>query len=168
MTQNEGNTAIDYKIPAEKKLRLVQESLVTLIAEFGRAFGDKYGEEAWVIMEDILRKTGQQRAHNMKVNLNLDPDDASSLRRMIDFEDHIFGIKGKWTEISKDRAVKIEHECIMAKALTKCPEYCSRLMLALETGTLEGLGGTRKKSLALEKIIPEGADVCKVVLTVTD
>lgn len=152
----------------EKLLRNNRQAFTNQIVMIINAFTKKWGEEAWKVLDEEFEKIGRERAPRLKERLKLNPDDASDIARMIDYEDGLVGIEGKWVERSKNKAVKIESECGLMPALKACPEYCSRLMIALERGTFDGLGGEKRKTLKFGDIKPEGKDVCEVIVEAGD
>ena len=118
-------------------------------------------------MEKVFEEVGRERAPRLKEKFGLDVDDASSLAQIIDFEDAVFGVNGQWVEIGPKRAVKHETECAMLGELKRCPEYCTRLAMAMERGTLEALRG-RPKRAYLAKTLAQGDERCEAVLEVMD
>jgi len=158
---------MEMEIPVGTRLRLVQQSLIRLVVDLALAFGERYGEEAWAIMEKVFEEVGRERAPRLKERLGLKVDDASSLAKIIDFEDAVFGIKGHWVEMGPKRAVKHEVECAMVEELTRCPEYCTRLAMAMERGTVEALGG-KPKRVYVAKTLAQGDQRCEAVVEVME
>ncbi len=96
-------------------------------------------------------------------HLQIDPDDARSLGRVLDYEDGLVGVRGVWTEECRGRAVKEERYCPIATDLSECPEVCTRLMMALEAGTFSVIN----PDLAvpeLTKLLSTGDDCCLAVI----
>ncbi len=96
---------------------------------------DRFGERGVKRLQYIFYRAGVERAALIKEALAIDPHDARSLGRVLDFEDGTIGVRGAWTEESKGRATKEERYCPMARELESCPEVCTKLMVAMEAGT---------------------------------
>jgi hypothetical protein len=100
---------------------------------------DRYGERGVRSLQFIFYRVGQDRAPVMRESLDIDPYDARSLGRILDYEDGLVGVKGIWTEEGRGRAVKEERHCPAAVELSACPEVCTSLFMAMEAGTFSVL-----------------------------
>lgn len=95
----------------------------------------RYGERGVKRLQYVFYRAGLERAGLIQEALQIDPHDARSLGRILDFEDGTIGVRGIWTEETRGRATKEERYCPMARELEDCPEVCTKLMAALEAGT---------------------------------
>ncbi len=98
---------------------------------------EKFGERGVKRLQYVFYQVGLDRAPVMQEYLQIDPDDARSLGRILDYEDGLGGVRGIWVEESKGRATKEERYCPIARELEKCPEVCTKLMMAMEAGTFK-------------------------------
>jgi hypothetical protein len=124
---------------------------------------ERWGERGVKSLQFIFYQVGVDRAPLLQRFLQIDPDDARSLGRVLDYEDGLVGVRGVWTEECRGRAVKEERYCPIARDLAECPEVCTRLMMALEAGTFSVLN----PDLAvpeLTKLLSTGDDCCLAVL----
>ncbi len=115
----------------EVPIRIMGKGLAWLLP----AIYANYGERGVKRLQYAFYEAGVTRAAMMQQALRIDPDDARSLGRILDFEDGTVGVRGIWTEETKGRATKEERYCPMAAELESCPEVCTRLMAAMEAGT---------------------------------
>ena len=76
------------------------------------------------------------------------------------------GVKGEWVETGKKRAVKHEYYCPISNAASLCPEICTRLIDAIERGTLDAMGVKGKFSLG--KLLSKGDSYCEVIIELED
>lgn len=119
----------------EVPIRVIMRGLARLLPALYRRFGEA-GVRA---LQYIFYRIGEDRAPILREYLHIDPYDARSLGRVLDYEDGLAGVRGIWTEETKGRAVKEERYCPAARELAACPEVCTRLMMALEAGTFSVL-----------------------------
>jgi hypothetical protein len=105
------------------------------LARFLPALYARFGERGVKRLQYVFYRAGLERAGLIQEALQIDPDDARSLGRILDFEDGTIGVCGIWTEETRGRATKEERYCPMARELADCPEVCTKLMAALEAGT---------------------------------
>lgn len=119
----------------EVPIRLMMRGLTKLLP----ALYDHYGERGVCALQFLFYRVGVDRAPILRDALHIDPYDARSLGRVLDYEDGLVGVRGIWTEETRGRAVKEERYCPAARELTACPEVCTRLMMALEAGTFSVL-----------------------------
>ena len=132
-----------------------------------RSFADDHGDEVWEIAASPLYEWGYNRGGLMMKVMNIDPEDARSVGRVFDCEDTLSGIKGRWIETDKKRAVKREFTCPAAGILCGIPEFCSKLAYQMELGTFENIG-VRLKKLDFPKLLTKGDPYCEVVLELED
>jgi len=126
----------------------------------------KYGDGAWEDIEKMMYDAGYQRAKEISDTMNIDPKDARSVGRILDLEDSQNGVEGEWLETGKQRAVKREYYCAFANTAMLCPEICTRMITAMERGTLDGMGV--KVKFALPKVLAKGDPYCECVLELED
>ena len=119
----------------EIPIRVMMRGLTRLLP----ALYDHYGERGVRALQFLFYRVGEDRAPILRDALQIDPYDARSLGRVLDYEDGLVGVRGIWTEETCGRAVKEERYCPAARELTACPEVCTRLMMALEAGTFSVL-----------------------------
>jgi hypothetical protein len=119
----------------EVPIRLMMRGLTGLLP----ALYDRFGERGVRALQYFFYRVGEDRAPILREYLQIDPFDARSLGRVLDYEDGLVGVRGTWTEETKGRAVKEERYCPAARELAACPEVCTRLMMALEAGTFSVL-----------------------------
>ncbi len=115
----------------EVPVRLAGRGLARLLP----AVYERYGERGVKRLQYVFYQVGLDRAPVMREFLRIDPDDARSLGRVLDFEDGLVGVRGVWVEENKGRATKEERYCPIARELEACPEVCTKLMMAMEAGT---------------------------------
>ncbi|RJP28298.1 MAG: hypothetical protein C4536_12770 [Actinobacteria bacterium] len=115
----------------EIPLRLMMRGLTRLLP----ALHGRYGEKGVRALQFVFYRIGEERAPILLEDLHIDPYDARSLGRVLDFEDGLVGVRGVWTEETRGRAVKEERYCPAARELAACPEVCTCLMIAMEAGT---------------------------------
>ncbi|MDD3719297.1 MAG: hypothetical protein PHP28_11620 [Actinomycetota bacterium] len=119
----------------EAPIRLLMRGLTRFLP----ALHDRFGERGVRALQYVFYRVGEDRAPVLREYLQIDPHDARSLGRVLDYEDGLAGVRGTWTEETKGRAVKEERYCPAARELTACPEVCTRLMMAMEAGTFSVL-----------------------------
>lgn len=122
---------LDLNWHMEVPIRVMGRGLAWLLP----ALYQNYGERGVKSLQYLFYQVGVDRAPVMQDFLQIDPDDARSLGRILDYEDGLVGVRGIWTEECRGRATKEERYCPMAKELEKCPEVCTKLMMAMEAGT---------------------------------
>lgn len=112
-------------------MRLMMSGLTRLLP----ALHDRFGEKGVRALQFVFYRAGVDRAPILLEELRIDPYDARSLGRVLDFEDGLVGVRGVWTEETRGKAVKEERYCPAAMELAACPEVCTCLMMAFEAGT---------------------------------
>lgn len=122
---------LDPSFHREVPLRVMMRGLTRLLPMLYSRFGER-GVRA---LQYVFYRVGEDRAPILLEALEIDPYDARSLGRVLDYEDGLVGVRGIWTEETKGRAVKEERYCPAARELAACPEVCTNLMMALEAGT---------------------------------
>lgn len=145
----------------EAPVRLMMKRLAVLLP----ALYDKYGERGVKALQFVFYQVGVDRAPAMMEALQIDPTDARSLGRVLDFEDHMVGVRGIWTEECCGRAVKEERYCPAAVELEQCPEVCTKLMMAMEAGTFSVIN-PELQAPELTKLLSTGDDCCLAVIEV--
>ena len=115
----------------EAPMRLMMRGFRKLLP----ALHDRLGERGVRALQYVFYRAGEERAPILLEELQIDPFDARSLGRVLDYEDGLVGVKGVWTEETRGRAVKEERYCPAARELEACPEVCTCLMMAFEAGT---------------------------------
>lgn len=123
------------------------------------AIHEYFGENGVRALQFVLYQIGKDRAPILKEALEIDPNDARSLGRVLDYEDGLVGVKGIWTEETKGRAVKEERFCPAAEELSHCPEVCTSLAMAMEAGTFSELN-TDVEVPELSDLLSLGDDCC--------
>jgi hypothetical protein len=123
----------------------------------------KYGGYGVRALQFVFYQIGADRANLMRKALDIDVNDARSLGRVIDYQDGLLGVSGVWTEESRGRAVKEEHQCPAAGELARCPQVCEGLISALEAGTFSVLNPGLKAPFRA-RFLSRGDDRCIVVL----
>lgn len=121
------------------------------------------GERGVRALQFVFYQVGVDRAPLLLRGLQIDPGDARSLGRVLDYEDGLVGVRGVWTEECRGRAVKEERYCPGAAELAPCPEVCTRLMMAMEAGTFSVIN----PDLAIPeitKLLSKGDDCCLAVI----
>ena len=115
----------------EAPMRLMMRGFTRLLP----ALYDRCGEKGVRALQFVFYRAGVDRAPILLDELHIDPYDARSLGRVLDFEDGLVGVRGVWTEETRGKAVKEERYCPAAMELAACPEVCTCLMMAFEAGT---------------------------------
>lgn len=152
---------LDYRWHREAPVRLVLLGLTRLVPWL---YG-MYGEPGVKALQFIFYRVGVDRAPVLTRKLEIDPNDARSLGRVLDYEDGLVGVRGLWTEESRGRAVKEERYCPGARELAACPEVCSCLMMAMEAGTFSVIN-PQIKVPEITKLLSKGDDCCMAVIEV--
>jgi len=150
---------LDPRWHREVPLRLTARTLARLLPWLY----SRWGERGVKSLQYVFYQVGRDRAPLLMEYLEIDPDDARSLGRVLDYEDGLVGVRGTWTEECRGRAVKEERYCPIAADLSGCPEVCTRLMMALEAGTFSVIN----PDLAvpeLTKLLSTGDDCCLAVI----
>lgn len=137
--------------------------LLGRLADALPAVHERYGEDGVRALQFVFYQVGADRANLMRKALDIDVDDARSLGRVIDYQDSLLGVRGVWTEESRSRAVKEEHNCPAAGELARCPQVCEGLIPALEAGTFSVLNPGLKAPLR-RRFLSRGETSCLVVL----
>jgi hypothetical protein len=123
----------------------------------------EYGERGVKALQFVFYQVGVDRAPLMMDALQIDPWDARSLGRVLDFEDGLVGVRGTWTEECRGRAVKEERRCPAAAELASCPEVCTCLMMAMEAGTFSVINPELSVP-EITKLLSTGDDCCLAVI----
>ncbi|MEW6554153.1 MAG: hypothetical protein AB1384_07700 [Actinomycetota bacterium] len=139
----------------EVPMRVTMRGLTRLLP----ALYDRFGEKGVRALQYVFYRIGEDRAPILREYLQIDPYDARSLGRVLDYEDGLAGVRGTWTEETKGRAVKEERYCPAARDLECCPEVCTKLMMALEAGTFSVLNPDLMVP-ELSKLLSTGDDCC--------
>jgi hypothetical protein len=139
----------------EVPLRVTMRGLARLLP----ALYDHFGEKGVRALQYVFYRVGEDRAPILLEYLQIDPFDARSLGRVLDYEDGLVGVRGTWTEETKGRAVKEERYCPAARELESCPEVCTRLMMAMEAGTFSVLNPDLEVP-EISKLLSTGDDCC--------
>lgn len=145
----------------EAPVRLTMLWLTHLLPRLYRMFGER-GVKA---LQFVFYQVGVGRAPLLQRGLEIDPNDARSLGRVLDYEDGLVGVRGVWTEECKGRAVKEERRCPAARELAACPEVCTHLMMALEAGTFSVINPDLSVP-EITKLLSRGDDCCMAVIEV--
>jgi hypothetical protein len=125
------------------------------------------GEAGVKALQFVFYQVGVDRAPLLLKELRIDPHDARSLGRVLDFEDGLVGVRGVWTEECRGRAVKEERYCPGARELARCPQVCTNLMMAMEAGTFSIINPDLKAP-EITKLLSTGDDCCLAVIEVPD
>lgn len=150
---------VDPSWHREVPLRVTMRGLAWLLPELYARFGER-GVRA---LQYVFYRIGEDRAPIMREALDVDPHDARSLGRILDFEDGMVGVKGIWTEETRGRAVKEERYCPAATDLERCPEVCTKLMVAMEAGTFSVLNPDLKIP-EITELLSRGDPCCRAVI----
>lgn len=151
---------LSFKFYKEFPIKIAFKTLATILPIVSRVWGEN-GVRA---MQYVLYEAGRARGQLMREALKIDPNDARSLGRVIDFEDGLGGVVGRWVNETRGCATKEEHYCPAQKELESCPEVCTKLMVAMEAGTFAGW--TPRVSMPkFEKLLSVGDDCCRATLT---
>ncbi len=143
----------------EVPVRITMRGLAWLLPELY----DRFGERGVRALQYVFYRIGEDRAPIMREALGIDPYDARSLGRVLDYEDGLAGVKGIWTEEAKGRAVKEERYCPAAGDLERCPEVCTKLMMALEAGTFSVLNPDLQVP-EITELLSLGDPCCRAVI----
>ncbi len=139
----------------EVPIRVILRGLTRLLP----ALYARFGEKGVRSLQYIFYRVGEDRAPILREYLHIDPYDARSLGRVLDYEDGLAGVRGVWTEETKGRAVKEERYCPAARELAACPAVCTHLMMAMEAGTFSVLNPDLMVP-ELTKLLSTGDDCC--------
>lgn len=126
---------------------------------------DRWGEKGVKSLQFLFYQVGVDRAPILMEGLDIDPGDARSLGRVLDYEDGLVGVRGVWTEECRGRAVKEERYCPGARELAHCPEVCTCLMMAMEAGTFSVINPDLSVP-EITKLLSKGDDCCLAVIEV--
>lgn len=150
---------MDYHWHMELPIRLVARRLATVLP----AVYERFGEPGVAALQYLFYKAGEERALIMQEHLEIDPWDARSLGRVLDFDDCLARVVGRWTVETGGRAVKEEHYCPVSAELELCPEVCTSLLMALEAGTFSTMNPELRPPV-LSKLLSLGDDCCRMEL----
>lgn len=117
--------------------------LIDLYLFLKRLYGT---DRAISILLPVMDFIGRSRAKFMARLAKADVQDMSSLGKIQDIEDKIFGVRGVWDRKDKDISIKIERFCPFAEKLKGNPEFCLVLVKRFEESTFK----TLNKSYLLE------------------
>jgi len=125
---------------------------------------ENYGLEA---MEKIANKwlTNNQKAAKKLMEINgLTEPNLESVSKIINFTDDIYGVDGEWTEITPDRAVKIEKKCPLAKQFPR--EVCTLMFAGSMTGIARGVTGDERFVCKMPKCLAgkNPDDCCEIII----
>jgi len=152
---------LDPQWHREAPTRLMLSGLASLLPWLYRTWGEP-GVKA---LQFVFYQVGVDRAPLLMKGLDIGPNDARSLGRVIDYEDGLVGVRGVWTEECRGRAVKEERYCPGAAELARCPEVCTRLMMAMEAGTFSVINPELSVP-EITKLLSKGDDCCLAVIEV--
>lgn len=125
----------------------------------------KWGERGIKGLQFVFYEAGRARGKLIRKALQIDPNDARSVGRVLDFEDGMVGVRGTWSAETRGRAVKEERYCPAQKELERCPEVCAFLMTAMEAGTFSGWAPRLVPGL-LTRLLSLGHDCCRAEILV--
>ncbi len=143
----------------EVPMRLVMRGLARLFP----LLYERFGERGTRALQYVFYRVGEDRAPILLEALEIDPYDARSLGRVLDYEDGLVGVRGIWTEETRGRAVKEERYCPAAGELAACPEVCTRLMMAMEAGTFSVINPDLEVP-ELTSLLSKGDPCCLAVI----
>jgi hypothetical protein len=126
----------------------------------------RFGNEGWKVLEEWLYELGKQSASMMQTLLNIDPHDARSIAKLVEFLDSLVGVEGKWVEFSPEKAVKYELSCPIADGLKEkgIPQFCSLLVPRMVQGILDTLDGKPTKVCFGPKFLCQGDERCEIII----
>jgi len=144
-------------------IRIAARGLTRLLP----ALYQRFGEKGVRTLQYVFYQIGRDRAPILQEALEIDPYDARSLGRVLDYEDGVVGVKGIWVEETKGRAVKEERFCPAAEELSCCPEVCTCLFMAMEAGTFSELNPDVEVP-ELTDLLSLGDDCCLATIELAD
>jgi hypothetical protein len=112
----------------------------------------------------VARAAGHARAARLASKLALDSRSARSLAQVHSYEDPLLGIEGVFTELGRERAVRLETRCPLGDRLRTlgCPDFCRVLVRAFEEETLREIAPAWRLD-PLDELISAGHERCRFV-----
>lgn len=127
----------------------------------------KHGEEGWKkFWIPAMREFGRIRAPYVAREMNIDPNNPSSIGLLHDFEDPALGVVGHWEKTADGQDIRVETACGVCDHLKKItgeenrPAFCHKIMTAFENGTGQALN--EKYYIKVHTLLTEGDDACRV------
>lgn len=154
---------LGYKYPAFRPLyQKSNEALVSLMYKTYQKHGEEGWEKFWI---PTMKELGRIRAPYIAREMNIDPDNPSSIGLFHDFEDPVFGVEGRWEKTDDGQDVRVETACIVCDHLEKisngknCPAFCHKIVGAMENSTGQALND--KYYIKIHTVMTDGDKVCR-------
>ena len=157
-----------FDIPLQTRLRLIQQSYMRIIVDLAIAFTERYGEEAWKIMQGVAYRIGQERTERLRERFQIDPNDARSVTKFLAFETAIFLANPddyQLIEFTPKRHVAHVLNCAQAQHISRCPDLCMRFFDYIDQATYEELG-VKIKRYDVPLRLSKGDPYCETILEI--
>ncbi len=125
-----------FSILIRQIIRFSAFFLIDLYLFLKRLYGT---DKAISMLLPIMDFIGRSRSKFMARLARVDVQDMSSMGKIQDMEDKIFGVRGVWERKDKDISIKIERFCPFAEKLKGNPEFCLVLVKRFEESTFKVL-----------------------------
>lgn len=125
-------------------------------------------QKAIEIFSPIMEFLGKTRAPIMAKILKVDVADASSLGKIQDAEDKIFGVRGLWEKKEKKESIKVEMFCPFAEKLKGHSEFCHILVKKFEESTFKTLNPSYSLEIKGNLLSEYGGTGCTFVHKLKD
>lgn len=170
---DDGKTIYLRELPADRLKNMTSISGCAWSAAPMAAVAKEFGDKAWEVGKEAMKKFAYERAKTTLKQQNVDLTDARAIGRWMDFEDNILGIEGEYTEYSKKKAVRLQFHCPWAQMITdhNAVGLCTYMM----AGYMEGVRDAMKELGAKLKDLPprfpcltKGDPYCELIWELED
>lgn len=155
-------------LPPEIKgmMTMAMPLLVPGISALIHKIVDRFGDEGWKALGEGCYELGKQSGPMMQMMFNIDPQNASSIAKLVEFMDNLAGVEGEWLELSPEKAVKHDLSCPVADGLREngISQFCSLLMPSAFQGVLDTIGSKPKKMCLGPKLLCQGDEYCEITI----
>ncbi len=154
------------EMPIERKWELASKTLGMFVHHLMVPLKKRFGDRFLNVLREHFDNLGKFMAPVMKNLLNLEKLDADDLAKIIDWQDTLIGVKGKWVERGPKRATKHVTYCPILSDLMDCPEFCVDIMAAWIASMYRELNP--KVKMSFDKLLARGDDICSGSVWVED
>jgi predicted ArsR family transcriptional regulator len=148
----------------EQKWKLAVNSMGMFMQHLLVPILRKFGERGYRVMEKYFREQGEALGPLVVKALNIEKLDAEGAAKIIDYQDTILGVEGRWVERTPRRAVKVEHFCPMYRYIKDCPQFCDLIIWAWGEAQVKKLNP--KAKVLFPKRMVDGDETCEVIIEI--
>lgn len=146
----------------EYKWKRSRAALSMLLGSSIQAIVEHYGPEALDVIAKKWEENNRKAAPRLMELVGSSERTLETVAKIIDFTDTVYGVDGEWTEITPERAVKIEKSCPLAKQFI--PEVCTKLFCASMQGIAQGVTGDPDFVCRMPKSLPGNDGCCEIII----